>query len=287
MARISNITFGQVAQIADTLKAAGTRPTARAVRERIGSGSMGTIHKLLQQWQGKASAEDDKGEASALPDHIQKALMDFIGTEIATACEPINEELQEAKEATEQIAEENIRLETVIDRLQHERDEVQNNYASLKGSIAEIRHEASEAKEQWKNLQASNTELLRELDRAQRQIEMFANCGPELEKTKAALAQSEENRFAAEKDAAVLAAQLDASKRQAQDLADRMKAAEISKRNKEDELKQANNHYQACAARLEAAAREIESLRKPKPATQPKAKSTTAKKITGQAKAAE
>lgn len=35
MARTSNITFGQVAQIADAMKAAGNRPTARAVRERI------------------------------------------------------------------------------------------------------------------------------------------------------------------------------------------------------------------------------------------------------------
>lgn len=272
MARISNITFGQVAQIADTLKAAGTRPTARAVRERIGSGSMGTIHKLLQQWQGKASADDDESEASALPDHIQKALMDFIGTEIATACEPINDELQEAKEAAEQIAEENIRLETVIDRLQRERDEVQNNYASLKGSIAEIRQEASEAKTQWKNIQTSNTELLRELDRAQHQIEMLASLGE-----KNAVLQKDNEGLAklyttAEKERAVLSAQLEAKTEKVNELNERMKTAESRNSQKDEELKQANNHYQACAARLEAAAREIDSLRKPKAAPQPKAK---------------
>ena len=33
MARTTNITFGQVAAIADAMKAAGTRPTARAVRD--------------------------------------------------------------------------------------------------------------------------------------------------------------------------------------------------------------------------------------------------------------
>jgi len=48
-------------------------------------------------------------------------------------------------------------------------------------------------------------------------------------------------------------------------------------------LKQANNHYQACAARLEAAAREIESLRKKPASTKiaaPK-KTATAKKTDG------
>lgn len=110
MARTSNITFGQVAQIADAMKAAGNRPTARAVRERIGSGSMGTIHKLLQQWQGKGSEADEETEAAELPNHIQSALMDFIGTEIATACEPLNEELQVAKSDLEEIALDNERL---------------------------------------------------------------------------------------------------------------------------------------------------------------------------------
>jgi len=48
-------------------------------------------------------------------------------------------------------------------------------------------------------------------------------------------------------------------------------------------LKQANNHYQACAARLEAAAREIESLRKKPASTKiaaPK-KTATVKKTDG------
>ncbi|MBS1157778.1 MAG: mucin-associated surface protein [Proteobacteria bacterium] len=280
MARTSNITFGQVAAIADAMKAAGNRPTARAVRERIGSGSMGTIHKLLQQWTGKGAADDEETETAELPTHIAKALMDFIGTEIATACEPINEELQQAKETAEQIAEENIRLEGVIDRLQRERDEIQNNYASLKGSIAEIRKEADEAKIQWKNLQASNTELLRDLDRAQRQLEIVTNLQPDLVKAQTALAESERFRINAEKEVAVVHAQLAAEVEKTKELRQRAGDAEAKANARETELKQANNHYQACAARLEAAAREIESLRKTKATPQPKAKPATAKKTT-------
>lgn len=48
-------------------------------------------------------------------------------------------------------------------------------------------------------------------------------------------------------------------------------------------MNQINNHYQACAARLEAAAREIESMRAkatPKPASKAAPKKTTAAKPT-------
>ena len=50
MGRDATITPDQVYAIADAIKAEGGKPTLRAVRERLGSGSMGTITKLLQGW---------------------------------------------------------------------------------------------------------------------------------------------------------------------------------------------------------------------------------------------
>lgn len=263
MARISNITFGQVAQIADTLKAAGSRPTARAVRERIGSGSMGTIHRLLQQWQGKTSAEDDEQEPSALPDHIQKALMDFIGTEIATACEPLNDELQAAKEAAEDIAQENERMHHAFAQQGAELERTLADLAAARGQLQEVKAELSEIKTERDKIRHDYTAALRELDNRERQLEMFATSHQELmllkEQHRDALASLHET----EKNAAVLSAQLDAEKKTCKELDARLKTAESRTNAANEEAKQANNHYQAMAARLEAAAREIESLRKP------------------------
>lgn len=274
MARTTQITFSQVAQIADTMKAAGHRPTARALRERIGSGSMGTIHKLLQQYNGSASEER---EVADLPDSIATALMDFLQTEVATACEPIQALLQESKEAAEALASENERLEDVIERLQVERDEAQRNQAVSASLHRREQIEHDECKAELTKTRELVSELRRDLDTRTRQVEMLASYQPELAATKEKLAESETNRFAAEKDAAVLTAQLEASRRQAIDLADRMKAAESQSRTKDDALRQANNHYQACSARLEEAARTIDELKKK---NQPAATKVTKPKTT-------
>lgn len=271
MARTSQITFGQIAQIADQMKAAGTRPTARAVRERIGSGSMGTIHKLLQQWNGKANADaDEENEGAELPAHIQNALMDFIGTEIATACEPINEELQAAKAATDELAEENERLEKTIDELEKDSYKAEMNRAEALANYRSSANDLAAEREETAKLRAQVTDLLRENDLKSRQLEMMATKHVALAKAKAELATAREGRNDAQREAAVLTAQLAAKTEQANELSERLKTAESRANSQTEELKQANNHYQACAARLEAAAREIESLRKPKPAAAPK-----------------
>ena len=52
MGREASITFEQVASVADQIqRETGKKPTTRAVRELLGSGSLGTIVKFLQQWQ--------------------------------------------------------------------------------------------------------------------------------------------------------------------------------------------------------------------------------------------
>lgn len=276
MARTSNITFGQVAAIADAMKAAGTRPTARAVRESIGSGSLGTIHKLLQQWTGKGNAQDEgETEAAELPMHIQNALMDFVGTEIATACEQINEELQAASEALDDIAQDNQRAYIANENLQRELDQCHQERAAAMAMLNTTREELKDAHKAREKLTEEKTALLRDLDRTQRQVELFTGYAPELDAARTALAVSENKRIEAEKAAAVLAAELNASERRAEEAIKSIGEMRNHAKAKDEETRTANKHYEACAARMEAAAREIESLRKPKPS--PTAKAVNAK----------
>lgn len=279
MARTSNITFGQVAAIADAMKAAGTRPTARAVRERIGSGSMGTIHKLLQQWQGKGNETDEDSEPAELPAHIQNALMDFIGTEIATACEPLNMELEAAKEAAEDIALDNERLHSAFDMLMIDLDRTREERAAAMAQLNLTRDTLAASDTERDELRSRITELLRDLDRSQRQTEMMASYATDLDKARTALTQSERFRINAEKAVAVISAQLTAEIDKTCELKERTGNAIATAAAREAELKQANIQYQTCAARLESAAREIESLRKPK-ATPKVATPKPAKKAT-------
>ena len=272
MARTSNITFGQVAAIADAMKAAGTRPTARAVRERIGSGSMGTIHKLLQQWAGKVAEADDEDDSPELPSSIASTLMDFVSTQVAEACEPLNEELQAARDAANQIAEDNERMHTAFDEQGRELVNMLEKFAASNATLEQTRAVLADHESEVFKLRAQVSELLLELDRSKRQTEMLASLQPDLVEAQNRLAEARNGREDAQRDAAVLAAQLAAKTEQANDLAERLKTCESRADRQTEELKQANNHYQAYAARLDAAAREIESLKmsKAKTPTAPK-----------------
>jgi chromosome segregation ATPase len=256
MARTSNITFGQVAAIADAMKAAGNRPTARAVRERIGSGSMGTIHNLLKQWSGKEQA-DEEGDAAELPSHIQSALMDFIGTEIATACEPLNEELQAAKEAADAIAEDNERLNSAWEMQDLDLSRCREERAAAMAQLNLTRDELMKARMIRDDLQSQVMQLQRDLDRANRQTEMLANMQPDLVQAQNALASSEADRIKSEKDAAVLLAQLVAETKHSADLAERLNAAEKRNASQEAELKTAQATAQRATAELGSVAREL------------------------------
>ena len=259
MARITNITFAQVAQIADGMKAAGHRPTARALRERIGSGSMGTIHKLLQQYNGNQS--EDR-EAAELPESIATALMDFIQTEIATACEPYQQTEQEIKEAVGAMAEENERLENVIGRLKRERDEAEHPKTEVTGQLVALRREYAEIKVDIDALKEIKSNQLREIDRLERNAEADRTALAELSQLRRANETLGVQYANVSTERAVLSAQLDATTENAKDLKERLTVSETNAKNHYTEAKTANQHYQACAARLEEAARTIDELKK-------------------------
>lgn len=73
MGREATITYEQVAAAADAMKVAGSKPTSRAIRERLGNtGSMGTVNKLLQDW--RAGQERRIGNALVLLATLQRAI---------------------------------------------------------------------------------------------------------------------------------------------------------------------------------------------------------------------
>ena len=82
MARDATISQQEVDAVAEQLRVGGERPTARAVRERLGRGSMATVLRYLQVWQaGQARPVDS---AVALPPALQRSLVDFVGQEVTS-----------------------------------------------------------------------------------------------------------------------------------------------------------------------------------------------------------
>lgn len=81
MPREATISYEQVAVIAQAIKADGGKPSPRLIRERHGSGSLGTIHKLFQQWVSKESNQIET--TIALPPGLQRVILEFVHQEEA------------------------------------------------------------------------------------------------------------------------------------------------------------------------------------------------------------
>jgi hypothetical protein len=75
MAREAHVTEQQIANVADTLLAAGLKPTSREIRARLGTGSMGTILKGLQKWKnGQSVGQPQRAVPAALLQTIDVCL---------------------------------------------------------------------------------------------------------------------------------------------------------------------------------------------------------------------
>ena len=75
MARTSTVSAEQVAAAANTQLAQGTPPTARSVREQLGTGSMATILRHFQAWQ--ATQSKPAPVVTTLPRELERILLDF------------------------------------------------------------------------------------------------------------------------------------------------------------------------------------------------------------------
>lgn len=206
MGREATITVDQVAAAADALRSEGKKPTSRAVRERLGNvGSMGTITKFMQRWRD----EQQRGEAAALtlPPGLQRAILDFMGTELAAARQPLEAELADLKDAVDEVASENQTLERNVDGLREQLDQVASEKAAAEGKSSQLAADLDAAREEGaRDRQAAETART-ELAKAQLRLEAMPRLEADLEALRAELAKERSARVAAEQQAAVLTAQ--------------------------------------------------------------------------------
>lgn len=285
MARETSITFGQVAQIADTLKASGQKPTSRAIRERIGSGSMGTIHKLLQQWKGKAAPDTEDTDAPELPSAVIKTLTDWIATAAAEATETASDQIDEMKDEAAQLAADNEQLNALIESMQEQLNDYRGEIGKLSGMVEANRAELKKASERddlkTAALDAAQEQIHRAEERAAAAEEIRANL-------KAALIKIEDQHQRTIDDArtiARLSAHLESATERIIDLEKRNEqertAANIAQveslndarkaKSLELERDKQNARIKELEAALKKTTGELIMSRKPKPAAKTKA----------------
>lgn len=274
MAREASITQEQINAAADAIRATGTKPTARAVRDAVGGGSMATVLKYLQVWQSgqvKPAAQD-----VTLPPTLTRALVDFIGQEVAQAKAGLEADLAVAQQAAADLISESERQAAGIEAQEKALEEAFGDKAELAGKLGQIEVDLGTARDEAGRERLAAEAARTELAKAQLRLEALPRIEAETDRLRVALEASEKARQEAERQAAVLMARLEAADAvktdhikqiaAAEGRADKAEAkaekAEQLAQAKTSELTTANTMIQAANALLEAAERELTAARK-------------------------
>ena len=224
MARDATISQQEVDAVAEQLRVGGERPTARAVRERLGRGSMATVLRYLQVWQAGQACPVDS--AVALPPALQRSLVDFIGQEVLAAKAALESELTLAQQVNADLLGESERqaatldeMDKALEALRYERAEVLGRQAQLATDLA-ASQQAAEAQRQA--AEAARTELATQRVHLDRLPRLEA----EIDELRTALDGERAARVVAEQAVAVAATKLDKTEGQVSDLRERLGRAE-------------------------------------------------------------
>lgn len=268
MAREATITQAQVNAAADTIRATGTKPTARAVREALGGvGSMATVLKFLQVWQaGQVRAEDGP---VVLPAGLQRALVDFIGQEVASAKSVLQDDLVAMQQANGDLIAESERQASHLEALENAIEELQEEAATAKGQLAQVEKDLEVAREEGARERQEAEHARTDLAKALLQLEGIPRLESELDRKNGELGelrqQLQEAQAAiakANQEAAVSSAKLEACQAQAKDLDGRRAAAEETAKALGLQVATLRDDLQACQTRFAATEREAADLRK-------------------------
>ena len=256
MAREATITQDQVNAVADSIRASGTKPTARAVREALGIGSMATVLKFLQIWQGH---QMQAAEAPiTLPVSLQRSLVDWIGQEVATAKADLQADLVASQQANGDLINESERQASNIELQAVALETAQAESATLSGRLAQVESDLARAMDDVNGERQAAEQARTELAKAVLRLEALPRIEAEADRLRGELERVTAVQVVAEQAAAVAVARLEA-------MTDRATKAEAAAEKAEkhadvvaQELSTARVQVQSQQVALNGAAREIE-----------------------------
>lgn len=255
MARESTITLDQVVAAADSIKALGGKPTARAVREALGTGSMATVLKLLQQWQDRQMRTPES--PMALPVGLQRALVDFIGQEVAGAKADLQADLVDARQANADLIAESERQASTIEIQAEALESVQVDRAGLSGRLAQVESDLAKSGDDVAAERQAAEHARIELAKAQLRLEAVPRIESEIEKVRAELLETRAKAAELHEAAAVATAKLEAAEAARTKAETQIEVAAAREAATAKALENERVSVQACQARLESAAREL------------------------------
>lgn len=216
MGRESVITQEEVNAVADQLRATGAKPTARAVREVLGGGSMATVLKHLQGWQSRQVRPPET--QALLPVGLQRALVDFIAQEVASAKVALEADLVTAQQANQDLIAESERLAVALQREQSTVETLQADKAELSGRLGQLTKDLEEVRAEAAAQREAAEHARTEKAKLELRLEGVPRLEAEIERLKGALESERNAKVVAEQQAAVFQAWLEKTEAQLKEL---------------------------------------------------------------------
>lgn len=211
MAREANITYEQVATAADELKAKDVKPTSRAVREVLGTGSMATVCKFLEQWKS-GQARQSQVTDDSIDQSVARALNAHIATKIQTAISDSTARLADMQGELASVILENERQSNEISDLTVEAAFHKEEGAKLVGQIERLTTDLTTTiLELGAERQAAEQARI-QLAKAELRLEAVPRIEAEIEKVRAELDVERKSAAKAREEAAELRGRIDGLK---------------------------------------------------------------------------
>jgi colicin import membrane protein len=265
MPRAATITQDQVNAIANQLNAKGIKPTVRLVIAEHGSGSQGTVHPMLKNWErGNRPAT----EGVTLSPVLVRMLQEHFTQEVAHATAEVRVQLADSEEAAGDLARENKAQANLLEQREEEIGKLTDGAAAMQGRFDQLERELVAAQEEAARLRGDAEHAHTELAKAQMRLDAMPRLEADLAAARAECDSERQVRIAAERDAAVGAAQRDSLAARVEEDKTRIEALEAQlaagaerERRQAADLTSTRVAVEAGNARLEQADRTIASLK--------------------------
>jgi colicin import membrane protein len=203
------VSYNEVAAVADAFLAAGIYPTQKKVREKLESGSIGTIHRWLKQWKEVnpqvATAETD------LPIDVSKSIRQEIERGKAQERAMVTEKLADLQCEADDLAEHCVAMEQELDKLTAKFSALTASHELLldqqKEKASEIDRLLKEIDRERYTAEMARTETAQLRNKIELNTEKLVELTNTINLAQAEISAETSSRIFAEKEAAVFQAQ--------------------------------------------------------------------------------
>ena len=253
------VNFEAVAAAAEAISKEGGKPSVRSVIAHLGGGSPNTVLPLLNEW--KAGRVAVRSTDIELDPRIGQIIGELVKSASEQAARAAEERAADVQADAETVAEAGREAESRVQALEIQLAEAQQAIVVKERALEDAQAAAGiEAKNAQERITALQVQLGEERTRADLAVQAVAKAEVRLELIPGLQAEVERLK-PFEQQAAVLAANLDSAKTAGVELKGRLDAALADAKASHDELERVRISEQSLQAKLDAALREVETLK--------------------------